>query len=157
VMATRLAPSVPAQVDAWDGYGYERKLILDYILDNNIQNVVAVTGDIHTFFGGTAYTTGDESTGRPALPEFVGGSATSLGLPESLDIPVPVLEALTAANPHIDYYDFVKRGYGVIELGPTEAVCELKAVDARTPGASTPTTIARFRVPLGARSPERVG
>jgi alkaline phosphatase D len=157
VMATRLAPGVPAQVDAWDGYAYERRRILDYIIDTNIQNVVALTGDIHTFFAGTAYTTGDQSTGRPALPEFVGGSATSLGLPESLDIPIPVLEALTAANPHIDYYDFVKRGYGVIQLSPTEAVCELKAVDARTPGAATATTIARFRVPLGARSPERIG
>jgi alkaline phosphatase D len=157
VMSTRLAPGVPAQVDAWDGYAYERRRILDYIIDTNVQNVVAVTGDIHTFFAGTAYTTGDEATGRPALPEFVGGSATSLGLPESLDIPIPVLEALTAANPHIDYYDFVKRGYGVIQLSPTEAVCELKAVDARTPGAATAATIARFRVPLGARSPERIG
>ena len=64
---------------------------------------------------------------------------------------------LAAVNPHIQFYDFVKRGYGVIELGPTEAVCELKAVDAKTQGASTPTTIAKFRVPLGARTPERIG
>jgi alkaline phosphatase D len=157
VMATRIAPGVPAQVDAWDGYSYERKRILDFILDNNIQNVVAVTGDIHTFFAGTAYTTGDQSTGRPAFPEFVGGSATSTGLPEATGLPPDVLAALAAANPHISFYDFVKRGYGVIELGPTGAVCELKAVDAKTPGATTPTTIARFRVPLGARSPERIG
>ena len=68
-----------------------------------------------------------------------------------------VLAALAAINPHISYYDFVRRGYGVIEFGPTEAVCELKAVDAKVQGASTPTTIARFRVPLGARSPERIG
>ena len=157
VMATRLAPGLPAQVDAWDGYGHERKLILDYILDNGIQNVVAVTGDIHTFFAGTAYTTGDQGTGRAALPEFVGGSATSTGLPEATGLPPNVLAALAAVNPHIDYYDFVKRGYGVIELRPTEAVCELKSVNALTPGAATPTTIARFRVPLGARSPERTG
>src|SRR5262249_54135692 len=155
LMATRLAPGIPAQVDAWDGYGYERKLILDYILDNGIQDVVAVTGDIHTFFAGTAYTTGDESTGRPAVPEFVGGSATSLGLPEATGLPVSVLQALAEANPHIKFYDFVKRGYGVIELGPTEAVCELKAVDALHRGAATPTTIARFTVPQGARSPQQ--
>jgi alkaline phosphatase D len=157
VMATRLAPGVPAQVDAWDGYGFERKRILDFILDNNIQNVVAITGDIHTFFAGTAYTTGDQATGRAALPEFVGGSATSTGLPESTGLSPDVLAGLAAVNPHISFYDFVKRGYGVIEIGPTEVVCELKSVDAKTPGASTPTTIARFRVPLGARSPERIG
>jgi alkaline phosphatase D len=157
VMATRLAPGVPAQVDAWDGYGYERKRILDFILDNNVQNVVAVTGDIHTFFAGTAYTTGDQSTGRAALPEFVGGSATSLGLPESTDLPPETLALLAAINPHISFYDFVKRGYGVIEISPTQAACELKAVDALHQGAATPTTIAKFRVPLGARSPERIG
>jgi alkaline phosphatase D len=157
VMAARVAPGVPAQVDAWDGYGYERKQILDHILDNNVQNVVAITGDIHTFFAGTAYTTGDQATGRPALPEFVGGSATSLGLPEETGLSPTVLVGLAVANPHISFYDFVKRGYGVIELGPSEVVCELKAVDALHQGASTPTTIARFRVPLGARSPERIG
>jgi alkaline phosphatase D len=156
VMATRLAPGVPAQVDAWDGYGYERKQILDYILDHGVQNVVAVTGDIHTFFAGTAYTTGDQSTGRAAMPEFVGGSATSLGLPEATGLSPAALQVLAAANPHIKFYDFVHRGYGVIELGPTEAVCELKRVDALTRGASTPTTIAKFRVPLGARSPDQI-
>ncbi len=156
VMATRIAPGVPAQVDAWDGYGYERKQILDHILDNNVQNVVAITGDIHTFFAGTAYTTGDKATGRAALPEFVGGSATSTGLPEATGLSPDTLAVLAAINPHIAFYDFVKRGYGVIEIGPTETVCELKAVDAKTPGASTPTTIAKFRVPLGARIPERL-
>ncbi len=157
VMATRLAPGVPAQVDAWDGYGYERKQILDHILDNNVQNVVAITGDIHTFFAGTAYTTGDQATGRAAMPEFVGGSATSTGLPESTGLPPSTLAALAAVNPHIEFYDFVNRGYGVIEIGPTEVNCELKKVDAKTPGASTPTTIAKFRAPLGARIPEQIG
>jgi alkaline phosphatase D len=157
VMATRIGPGIPAQVDAWDGYAYERKRILDFILDNNVQNVVAITGDIHTFFAGTAYTTGDKATGRAAFPEFVGGSATSTGLPESTGLSPSTLAALATINPHIAFYDFVKRGYGVIEIGPTQTVCELKAVDAKTPGASTPTTIATFRVPLGARSPERIG
>ena len=155
-MATRLRPGVPAQVDAWDGYGYERKQILDHILDNNVQNVVAITGDIHTFFAGTAYTTGDEATGRAAFPEFVGRLRDVTGLPRPPGSPRHVLAALAVANPHIQFYDFVKRGYGVIEIGPTETVCELKAVDAKTAGASTPTTIAKFRVPLGARIPEQI-
>jgi alkaline phosphatase D len=156
VMATRIAPGVPAQVDAWDGYGFERKQILDFILDNGIQNVVAVTGDIHTFFTGTAFTTGDQSTGRAALPEFVGGSATSLGLPESTGLSPSTLAFLAQVNPHISFYDFVHRGYGVIELSRSQAICQLKIVDAKTQGASTPSTIATFRVGLGERSPTRI-
>jgi alkaline phosphatase D len=157
VMGTRAAPGVYAVLDSWDGYGYERQQILDHILDNNVQNVVAVTGDIHTFFGGTAFTTGDQ-TGRPAMPEFVGGSATSHGLPEATGFPPATLEAIVkASDPHIQFSDFTSRGYGVIEIGPTQAVCELKAVDALHAGVSTPTTIAKFQVPVGARTPERIG
>jgi alkaline phosphatase D len=157
LMATRLGPGVSAQVDAWDGYEYERKLILDYILDNNIQNVAAITGDIHTFFAGTAYTEGDKNTpgSRAALPEFVGGSATSTGLPESTGLSPATLQGLATVNPHIDYYDFIRRGYGVVEIRSDELLCELKAVDAKTKGASTPETLIKYRVPLGARSPIR--
>jgi phosphodiesterase/alkaline phosphatase D-like protein len=54
VIATRIGPGVPTQVDAWDGYGYEHKQILDHILDNNVQNVVPFTRDIHAFFAGMA-------------------------------------------------------------------------------------------------------
>jgi alkaline phosphatase D len=156
VMATRIAAGVPAQVDAWDGYGFERKQILDYILDNGIQNVVALTGDIHTFFAGTAYTTGDKATGRAAFPEFVGGSATSTGLPEATGLSPSTLAFLAQVNPHIDFYDFVHRGYGVIELNRTQAACQLKIVDAKTQGASAPTTVASYRVGLGDRTPTRI-
>jgi alkaline phosphatase D len=156
VMGTRLPGNAPAQVDAWDGYGYERKQILDFIVDNNVQNVVALTGDIHTFFAGTAYTTGDQATGRAAFPEFVGGSVTSHGLPESTGQSPETLALLALVNPHISFYDFVKHGYGVVEFGPTEAVCELKAVDVLHQGAATPTTIAKYSVPLGARIPDRL-
>ena len=44
----------------------ERKQILDYVIDNGVQNVVALTGDIHTFFAGTATTTGDEAPATAA-------------------------------------------------------------------------------------------
>jgi alkaline phosphatase D len=159
VMATRLAPGVTALVDAWDGYAYERKLILDYILDNNVSNVAALTGDIHTFFAGTAYTTGDKGPpvpGRAALPEFVGGSATSTGLVEATGLSPEDLAVLAAPNPHIDFFDFIRKGYGVVEVRPKELTCELKAVDHLRPNRGIPVTIAKYSVPLGAREPQRI-
>ena len=157
LMSLRLAPNVPAQVDAWDGYAFERKQILDYILDNGVKNVVAVTGDIHTFFAGTAYTRGDEGPpdSRAALPEFVGGSATSLGIPEATGLSDATLNVLAGVNPHVDFYDFHKRGYGVIEAKQNELTCELKSVDAviRNQPASL---LAKFRVAPGNPVPQRV-
>lgn len=41
--------------DQWDGYGKERASLMNHIVDNDIQNVVAITGDIHAFFAGTVY------------------------------------------------------------------------------------------------------
>ena len=158
LMGLRIGPTVVAQVDSWDGYGDERKQILDYVIDNNIQNVVAITGDIHTFFAGTATTKGDETTGsRPAFPEFVGGSATSTGLPEATGFPPSALEAFLPFNGHLDFYDFVKRGYGVVEATADSLTCELKSVNATTANSPQATTIAKFLVPKGARSPQRIG
>ena len=157
LMSLRLAPGVAAQVDAWDGYAAERRAILDYIIDNNIQNVVAITGDIHTFFVGTAYTRGDEGPpdSRPALPEFVGGSATSLGIPEATGLTDPFLNGLAAFNPHIDYYDFHARGYGVIEATANQLTCELKTANALAPNQPS-KLLAKFRVAPGERSPQRI-
>ena len=163
LMATRVAPGpsppgIYGLVDSWEGYGYERKLILDFILGNNIQNVAAITGDIHTFFAGTAFDKGDstDSSARPVIPEFVGGSATSGGLSEATGLPASALAGLAAVNPHISYYDFIKKGYGVLKVKPNEIICEFKTVDHTKPNAGTATTSASFRVPLGARSPQKI-
>src|SRR5262249_2815224 len=134
----------------------ERKELLDFILDNNIQNVVALTGDIHTFLAGTAGTTGDTTTGRAAVPEFVGGSVTSPGLPEESGFPAAVLDNLVGLAPHITLAEFVNRGYGVVEVSATGLDCQLKKVQIQTRdnGASA-TQIASYHVPLGARTPQR--
>ena len=47
------------------------------------RNLTALTGDIHTFFAGTAYTTGDQATGRAAFPSSSAAPPPRTGLPES--------------------------------------------------------------------------
>ena len=53
-----------------------------HVLDRGIKDVVAMTGDIHTFFAGQITSTG-RVDGTPAAVEFVGGSITSLGVEET--------------------------------------------------------------------------
>jgi phosphodiesterase/alkaline phosphatase D-like protein len=90
------------------------------------------------------------------MPEFVGGSATSAGLVESTGLAPAVLEGLANVNPHIDFFDFVNKGYGVITARPNDLICELKAVDQLTKGASKSTVIARYRVTPGNPIPDRI-
>ncbi len=149
-----MSVDAPAQgqaaiLDSWDGYQAERGEILTKWKDDGLENLVVLTGDIHTFIAGNLTTTGRQG-GDPIGVELVGGSATSLGLPEYLGVPSSVLDALrVAADPHITYADFDRRGYAVLSVDKDKIKCEYKAVDALTKGATATTKIAEFQVDSG--------
>jgi phosphodiesterase/alkaline phosphatase D-like protein len=147
VMALDSSPGQSVNPDQWDGYAAERAEILEHFSASGVQNLAVLTGDIHTFFAGNVTTTGREG-GTPIGVEFVGGSTTSLGIPEALGIPSSTLAALAANDPHIDYYDFDRRGYTVVTASQSELKAEFKTVDALTRGAK-PATSASFRVAAG--------
>lgn len=70
-------------LDAWDGYAYERQQIAQTVLDNGIKNFLALTGDFHTFeasYMQNEYKLGGEKYGV----ELMVGSVTSSNLRESL-------------------------------------------------------------------------
>ena len=145
VMSVDQPQGTAVQLDAWDGYSGERKEILEHFVANGVQNLAAITGDIHTFIAGDMTTTGRQG-GTPAGVELVGGSATSLGLPEFLGVPSSALYPIAAAeDPHIKFVDLDRRGYAVVTATKKDLTCEFKAVDALTPGA-TPTPLKAFRV-----------
>ncbi len=55
---------------------------MGYIASNGIRDVSFLTGDIHTFFAGDV---GIDGRGPEShATEFVGGSITSLGIPETV-------------------------------------------------------------------------
>jgi len=58
--------------DQWDGYRKERAHLMNHLLEKGIQNVVAVTGDIHAFFAGTVY---NEFAGEVTAIDTSSGSA----------------------------------------------------------------------------------
>ncbi len=62
--------------DQWDGYNKDRNRLIDYIENNNIQNPVVLTGDIHT----TWINNVPGNATNTAAVEFVVTSVTSPGL-----------------------------------------------------------------------------
>ncbi len=147
VMSLDISPGQHVNQDQWDGYGAERREILEHFVSSGVENLTVLTGDIHTFFAGDLFTNG-ETSGTPVGTELVGGSTTSLGIPEALGVPSSTLEALAANDPHIKFFDFDNRGYTVIEVSKSELTAEFKIVDALTKGAK-PTTEATFSVQSG--------
>ncbi len=70
--------------DSWGGYPSETQLFLDFLAQANIQNVVMVTGDIHTGVMDTAqYAPIPELVASPLaqFPSSLGALADSLGVP----------------------------------------------------------------------------
>lgn len=105
-----------ANPDQWDGYPHDRQVVFENILNNNIQNVVFLTGDIHTSwsndlpFDRNAY---NASTGAGSVAvEFVATSVTS-GSESPLTASV-----VQSSNPHVKYLDLVKRGYTLLDITP---------------------------------------
>lgn len=107
----------PVNADQWDGYNYERTQIQNHILNNNIKDVVMLTGDIHTSWcndvPGPNY---NDNTGAGSVcVEFVGSSVTSL------NFPIPVGAGIVKAlNPHMKYIDLTNKGYYILDVKKTK-------------------------------------
>ncbi|PMQ14988.1 Phospholipase D [Janthinobacterium sp. AD80] len=64
--------------DQWDGYNSERKNLMAHLKNNAIGNVVAITGDIHSFFAGTVSDDFDAAGGgTPVMVDLVSAGVSS--------------------------------------------------------------------------------
>ncbi len=99
--------------DQWDGYPAERDRVYNYVLNNNISNMVVITGDIHSSWANDLPTASyNSSTGAgSAGVEFVTPSVTSPGMA----IPLGAA-AIQAANSHIKYCDLSNHGYVIMDI-----------------------------------------
>jgi alkaline phosphatase D len=102
---------VAVNMDQWDGYPAERSQILDHIVSQNIENVVVLTGDIHTSWASNLPT----ANGNAGV-EFVTPSVTSPALEALSSVSFIGEVAIKAANPHIKWVDLTKRGYMIVDI-----------------------------------------
>lgn len=89
--------------DQWDGYGKERKELMNHLLNNNIKNVVAVTGDIHAFYAGKVYNDfpGEVSSFTVQGADAVETGAYASGSPAMIDL-------VTAGISSTSWYEYLK-------------------------------------------------
>lgn len=105
-------------MDQWDGYTASRNRVLSHIEENNIDNVIVFTGDIHTSWANEIYrnpaTLIGDLTDEALAVEFVTPSVTSPGFPEGTSPAVST--AISIANPHIKYSELETRGFVVTDV-----------------------------------------
>lgn len=105
-------------VDQWDGYVADRVQILDHLAASNINNVVVLSGDIHSSWANEIYRNpatllGDISDPSLAV-EFVTPSVTSPGLPPGAAEIAHTL--LPVVNPHVRYLEAQSHGFVLIDV-----------------------------------------
>jgi alkaline phosphatase D len=119
-------------MDRWDGYPAERRQIFDFFYENNLNNIVVITGDVHTSWA-------FELTGDPSNPEVydcktgkgvIGAEFTTPSITSfNFDEVVPKFITWEAKrrfkkkknNPHLRYLDLNHHGYMALTLTPERA------------------------------------
>jgi len=116
--------------DSWDGYRENRRQLLDHLGREGIDNVVFLTGDVHTSWAfdipapiasGEAY---DPRTGAGSRAvEFVTPAVSSPSAEAYVD-KSPLLMGVEERLPHLKYVDFVEHGFVVLDLTRERARAE---------------------------------
>ncbi len=115
---------------AWDGYGTERMLLMEFLDDNNIENTIVLSGDAHiSIASDLALDPLDPANYNPETGE---GSIAVEFLPTSIsrgnldELGFGDLEGLAElisqqGNPHQRYIDVIDHGYGKLSITPDSA------------------------------------
>ncbi len=124
-----------ADSTSWDGYNAERVLIYDFLTNNNINNNLVVTGDLHismasdltaTPLDTLTYneTTGEGSVGVEFLPTSISrGNLDEQGI--SPDINDFVVDLDKFYNPNRVYAEFIQHGYGLLHIKPDSVIAQI--------------------------------
>ncbi|MFN8277736.1 MAG: alkaline phosphatase D family protein [Chitinophagales bacterium] len=112
----------PLNLDQWDGYPEERKKVLNFIRHDSINNVVFITGDIHTSWGNDVpvdRTLYDSVTHNNSVAvELVTTSVTSPGLTNATNSIFPIL---VGNDPHVRFIEFEKKGFVLLDINKQRA------------------------------------
>lgn len=150
----------PINGDQWDGYTADRRRLFEAITVDEVDNVVFLTGDIHSSWAADLPVTAADPNGPSAGAEFVVPSVTSASIGDLLAAPprttaVSVETAIATVNPHLRYVELESHGYGVLDVTRERTQMDWfyleNVADPRSPirhGAS-------FAVPSGGRIERR--
>jgi alkaline phosphatase D len=114
-------------LDAWDGYPDEKKRIIKLLRENNMRNVIFITGDTHASWAIEAATetakTYNVKNSAGAFAIELGTTSVSSGNGDEYGVnPDSVIkkeQALLKVNPHVKYLNNRDHGYMLVTLFPT--------------------------------------
>ncbi|WP_345889420.1 alkaline phosphatase D family protein [Shewanella algae] len=129
VLALLQLPSIPYNLDAWDGYAYEREVVLATARASG-KNLVVIAGDTHNAWANDL----KDKDGNMVGVEFATSSVSSPGLEYYLNLPseqIPATEAaVVGLVDDLKYTNLLNRGYMTLTFSSEEVVSEWFYVDS---------------------------
>ena len=125
----RVTTTLPYNLDAWDGYAYEREVL--YATINALgKNVVVLAGDTHNSWANEL----KDSNGNAVAVEFAGPSITSPGIEEDVGLPdmtssMQFEGAITLLIDDLKYTNLNQRGYMLVNFTESEVVTTWNYLD----------------------------
>ncbi len=119
--------------DPWDAYPAERNRLFDAIQNHGIENVVFLSGDVHSAWAVELRPHPEEPDAAPLAVEFVTASVTTPNLDDKTGMSESELGAVerrvTETLSHVRWADLTRHGYIVLDLSPERAQAEWHFVD----------------------------
>lgn len=120
-----------ADSGAWDGYNAARVRLLNHLVQQNQDNNIVLSGDIHMSFAcdlAPDMSNYDPQTGTGSVAvEFLPTSITRGNFDEAGFggfLANLAAAAISLANPHHVYGELLSHGYGILDISPDSAVAE---------------------------------
>lgn len=103
--------------DQWDGYPFDREKLYNHILTHNINNVVVLTGDIHTAWANDLPLPGYDAQNRN---NSVGVEFVTPSISSGNELPQLVTSStIYSLASYVRYVELTLHGYYVLDITPT--------------------------------------
>jgi alkaline phosphatase D len=141
--------------DQWDGYAAARARVLAKLAGGGIDNVVVLTGDIHSSWGNDLTASPfnpasyDAASGAGSLAvEFVTPAVTSPGIGDAPQA-AALAGAIRQTHPHVKYVELFHRGYALLDITKERVQCEWYHLNDITVRSAEATLANSLRVDSG--------
>ncbi|GAA1282872.1 alkaline phosphatase [Planotetraspora silvatica] len=139
-------PPTLANLDQWDGYAPQRTRLLRLLAEAKISNPVVFAGDIHSTWFSELKVDFDRPESRSVAVEFVATSVSS-DFPTAFDAPLKAVNP--TLNPHVRYFDGLKRGYLRCDVRRDTWRTDVRVVDTIEVRQAPVSTSASYTVEAG--------
>jgi alkaline phosphatase D len=115
MMGQLVGPEGILNTDQWDGYAVSRGRLLQHLASNQINNVVVLTGDVHSSWGNEISANPFAANYVSQAVEFVTPAVTSPGIDDATQA-AGFAAQISGTHPHVKYIDLFRRGYLLIDM-----------------------------------------